>query len=67
MPLNRIKAAVDQRDLSALAGNRFEKLRGDRAGGSSMRINDQWRIIFRIKNNRALDVTIEDYHGKARR
>ena len=62
MRLNRIKAAVDQRDLSALRGNRFDKLEGDRAGSSSIRINDQWRITFRIEDNRALDVTIEDYH-----
>ena len=61
MRLNRIKAAVDQRDLSALKGNRFEKLKGDRAGTYSIRINDQWRIAFRIESNRALDVTIEDY------
>jgi hypothetical protein len=27
-----------------------------------LRINDQWRITFRIEDNRALDVTIEDYH-----
>jgi hypothetical protein len=32
MRLNRLKAAVDQPDLSALKGNRFEKLKGDRAG-----------------------------------
>lgn len=62
MRLNRIKAAVDQRDLSAFRGNRFEKLRGDRAGYYSIRVNDQWRITFRIEDNRALDVTIEDYH-----
>ena len=62
MRLNRIKAAVDQRDLSAFQGNRFEKLKGDRAGTYSIRINEQWRITFRIENNRALDVTIEDYH-----
>jgi toxin HigB-1 len=62
MRLNRIKAAVDRRDLSALKGNRFEKLKGDRAGSYSIRINDQWRIAFRIEANRALDVTIEDYH-----
>ena len=62
MRLNRIKAAVEQRDLSARQGTRFEKLKGDRAGYYSIRINDQWRITFRIENNRALDVTIEDYH-----
>jgi proteic killer suppression protein len=37
-------------------------LQGDRAGTYSIRINDQWRITFRIENNRALDVTTEDYH-----
>jgi proteic killer suppression protein len=62
MRLNRIKAAADQRDLSALKGNRFEKLKGDRAGSYSIRINDQWRITLRIESKRALDVTIEDYH-----
>lgn len=62
MRLNRIKAAADQRDLSALKGNRFEKLKGDRAGYFSIRINDQWRITFRVEDNRALDVTIEDYY-----
>jgi plasmid maintenance system killer protein len=31
-------------------------------GSYSIRINDQWRITFRIEANRALDVTIEDYH-----
>lgn len=62
MRLNRIKAATDQRDLAALRGNRFEKLKGDRAGSYSIRINDQWRITFRIENNRALVVKIEDYH-----
>jgi len=62
MRLNRIKAAVDQRDPSALKGNRFEKLKGDRAENYSIRINDQWRITFRIEHNRALGVTIQDYH-----
>lgn len=62
MRLNRIRAAVDQRDLSALRGNRFEKLKGGRSGIYSIRINDQWRITFRLEANRALDVTIEDYH-----
>lgn len=62
MRLNRIKAAVDERDLAALRGNRFQKLRGDRAGSYSVRINDQWRITFRIEDKRALDVKIEDDH-----
>jgi toxin HigB-1 len=44
MRLNRVKAAADQRDLSALKGNRFEKLKCDRTGYYSIRINEQWRI-----------------------
>ncbi|CAN5346405.1 hypothetical protein BH23ACT9_BH23ACT9_27410 [soil metagenome] len=40
MRLNRIKAAMDQRDLAALKGNRFEKLKGERAETYSIRIND---------------------------
>lgn len=62
MRLNRIKAAMDQRDLAALRGNRFEKLKGDRAETYSIRINDQWRVTFRIESNQAMDVKIEDYH-----
>ncbi len=62
MRLNRIKAAMDQRDLAALKGNRFEKLKGERAEPYSIRINDQWRITFRIRSNQALDVRIEDHH-----
>ncbi len=62
MRLNRLKAAMDQRDLAALRDNRFEKLKGDRAETYSIRINDHWRITFRIQSNQALDVKIEDYH-----
>ncbi|MFU8891959.1 MAG: type II toxin-antitoxin system RelE/ParE family toxin, partial [Anaerosomatales bacterium] len=62
MRLDRIRAAADQRDLRALKGNRFEKLRGDRAGSYSIRINDQWRICFRWETGNAYDVEIVDYH-----
>jgi toxin HigB-1 len=44
MRVNRLEAAADQRDLSALKGNRFEKLKCDRTGYYSIRINEQWRI-----------------------
>ncbi|MDH5739619.1 MAG: type II toxin-antitoxin system RelE/ParE family toxin [Nitrospira sp.] len=36
----------DLKDLVAPAGNRLERLKGDRAGRHSIRINDQWRICF---------------------
>ena len=43
--------------------NRLEKLRGDRAGQWSIRVNDQWRIVFRWKHNNAHDVRLMDYHS----
>ena len=55
--------AEDIRDLLAPPGNRLEKLRGDRQGQYSIRINDQWRICFRWESNRAFDVEIVDYHS----
>jgi proteic killer suppression protein len=54
--------AEDLRDLLAPPGNRLEKLRGDREGQYSIRINDQWRICFQWENNRAFGVEIVDYH-----
>jgi proteic killer suppression protein len=55
--------AEDLRDLLAPPGNRLEKLKGDRAGQYSIRINDQWRVCFRWSGNKAKDVEIVDYHG----
>jgi toxin HigB-1 len=42
--------------------NRLEKLKGDRAGQHSIRINDQWRICFVWKEGDTLEVEIVDYH-----
>jgi proteic killer suppression protein len=42
--------------------NRLEALRGNLAGQYSIRINDQWRIVFRWQNNNAQEVSIKDYH-----
>jgi proteic killer suppression protein len=42
--------------------NHLEKLRGNLAGFHSIRINDQWRIIFRWGDGEAYDVQIVDYH-----
>lgn len=57
-----IDAAVDLRDLRVPPGNRLEKLKGDRSGQYSIRINDQWRICFRRQKDGAHDVEITDYH-----
>jgi proteic killer suppression protein len=54
--------AEDLQDLLAPPGNRLEKLKGNRTGQYSIRINDQWRICFKWANNRAKDVEIVDYH-----
>ena len=49
------------RDLR-LPGHHLEKLRGDRVGQHSIRINDKWRICFQWKDGDAYDVEIVDYH-----
>ena len=49
-------------DLRVPPGNRLEALRGDRKGQHSIRINDQWRICFRWREDGVHDVEIVDYH-----
>jgi toxin HigB-1 len=49
-------------DLRTPSGNRLEKLRGDREGQYSIRINDQFRLCFRWEEGHAWDVEITDYH-----
>jgi toxin HigB-1 len=55
--------AEDLQDLRAPPGNRLEKLKGERAGQYSIRINDQWRICFEWVKNKARNVEIIDYHS----
>ena len=49
-------------DLRVPPGNRLEKLKGDRAGSSSIRVNQQWRICFNWSDTGAEDVELVDYH-----
>ena len=49
-------------DLRSPPGNRLEALGGDWAGFHSIRINRQWRIVFRWENGNAYEVQITDYH-----
>lgn len=49
-------------DLSVPPANRLEALKGDLKGFHSIRINEQWRIIFRWTAKGAEDVAIVDYH-----
>ena len=62
--LDRLDSATNVADLAALPGNRFETLKGDRAGQYSIRINDQWRICFAWPRGSMgpIDVEIVDYH-----
>ena len=57
-----VDAAEQLEDLRVPPGNRLEKLKGDRAGQRSIRVNDQWRICFRWKDGNAFDVAVIDYH-----
>ena len=57
-----VDAAEALEDLRVPPGNRLEKLKGDRAGQHSIRVNDQWRICFRWKDADAYEVEIVDYH-----
>ena len=59
--LRWLQVAEDLRDLS-LPGLRLEKLRGDRAGQYSIRVNDQYRVCFAWKDDGAHDVELTDYH-----
>jgi toxin HigB-1 len=60
--LRMLDAAMNLSDLRVPPGNRLERLRGDRAGQHSIRINDQWRICFRWDQGDAYEVEIVDYH-----
>ena len=55
--------AEDLQDLLAVPGNRLEKLKGDRSGQYSIRINDQLRICFEWDGHKAHHVEIVDYHS----
>ena len=59
--LVQIDAAVAIKDLEAPPGNRLERLKGSLAG-FSIRINQQYRIVFRFEEGNASEVRIVDYH-----
>ncbi len=60
--LDMINAAHDVLDLRSPPGNRLEMLQGDLAGMFSIRVNDQWRIVFRWQDGNAYEVRFADYH-----
>ena len=54
--------AADLQDLRVPPGNRLEALKGNLKGFHSIRINDQWRLVFRRSGGQSHDVQIVDYH-----
>ena len=60
--LDMLNAAMSLADLKIPPANRLETLRGDLKGKYSIRINDQYRIVFGFKDGNAYEVEIADYH-----
>jgi proteic killer suppression protein len=54
--------AAELDDLRLPPGNRLELLKGRWKGYHSIRINDQWRLVFRWEQGHAQDVSVVDYH-----
>ena len=60
--LRMLNNSVNIADLRIPPANRLEKLSGKLKEYYSIRINDQWRIIFKWNNGNAFEVKIIDYH-----
>jgi proteic killer suppression protein len=60
--LEAVHAAARLEDLAVPPSNRLEKLRGDLREFYSIRINDQWRVVFKWIGNDAHEVSVVDYH-----
>jgi proteic killer suppression protein len=54
--------AAGLKDLRVPPGNRLETLKGNYKGKHSIRINEQWRVVFRWQNGNAFEVEVVDYH-----
>lgn len=60
--LRMLNNSIDLNDLTTPPSNKLEKLKGKRKNYYSIRINDQWRIIFIWENGHSYEVEIIDYH-----
>ena len=64
--MNRIDAAVDERDLREFKGSHYEKLKGNRSHQHSLKVTDQWRLVVeRVEEGATtslLVISVEDYH-----
>ena len=59
--LQILEAAVDESDLKIPPGNRFERLKGNFSGWCSIRVNKQYRLIFRWDESVALDTYLDPH------
>ena len=60
--LDQIDAVMRLDDLTVPPGNRLHALGADRRGFHAVRVNDQYRIVFRFEGGDAFDVECTDYH-----
>lgn len=60
--MDKIDSAISPEVLRAPPGNHLKQLKGKMSGCWSIRINDQWRIVFRWEGADAFDICITDYH-----
>lgn len=60
--LDQINRVKDLAELTVPPGNRLERLRANRSGQHSIRINDQYRVCFRWEAGDVYEVEIADYH-----
>jgi toxin HigB-1 len=60
--MDLLNGATAMLDLRSPPGNRLEALKGDLKGYHSIRVNDQWRLVFRWESNDARKVRLMDYH-----
>jgi toxin HigB-1 len=60
--LDQLDAVAQLEDLTVPPGNRLHALSGDLAGFHAIRVNDQYRLVFRFDGHDACDVRCTDYH-----
>ena len=60
--LDMLEAASKLLDLRSPPGNRLETLKGDQKGYYSIRVNNQWRLVFKWQGANAYEVRLVDYH-----
>jgi proteic killer suppression protein len=60
--MDMLNGAAALQDLRSPPGNRLEALKGELAHDHSIRVNDQWRLVFRWDGNNAHEVRLTDYH-----